>query len=143
MKKIDLLKIREKNELMELGSLIEGGVEVNRTKENAKRIWRRSEDQAEREKARRFLIILKRRDWLEDIHEEIVQWDNFRRQLKRLRKEKESEEKESFEANEERVVEVNIRHRMCYWILGYSNRKIGEEFSQMWKIRGKDKLSEL
>ena len=105
------------------------GQEIASVKFNAEKVWKSSWNKEEVERARRFLIMCQRREWLFQIRRETVQLGLLEKDKRRINRE--TGENAGRIAKRSRIEELRVHHKICYDVLGYEDDRWGDEFSVM------------
>ena len=109
--------------------IIFNGRVLNPVKFNAEKICELSWKKEEIERARRFLIMLQRREWLLQIRRETVQLGRLEKTKRRINRE--VGEKARKRAKRGRIEELKAHHKICYDVLGYDDYRWEDEFSKV------------
>ena len=106
IKGVDMMINQEREEIRRLGPLRKDGREIVANYKNAKKIWNRSWDKSEVEKAKRFLIMQQRKEWLKKIRRELTQWGFYEKRVRKLNMSLEDDEAESEPAQKKRKIRI-------------------------------------
>ena len=112
-----------------LDPIIFHGREIASVRFNAEKVWELSWKKEEVERARRFLIMCQRQEWLVQIRRETVQLGLLERRKRRInRKIGENTEKK---AKKDGIEELQTNHQACYNMLRYVDDKWEDGFSKV------------
>ena len=96
---------------------------------NAEKVLELSWQKEEIERARRFLIMRQRKEWLFQIRRETVQLGLLERDKRRINRE--TGENAGKRANRGRIEELRVHRQICYDVLGYEDDRWEDKFSKM------------
>ena len=105
------------------------GREIASVRFNAEKVWKLSRNKEEIERARRFLIMCQRREWLTLIRRETSQLGFLEREKRRINRE--TGENARKRAKKVRIEELQTYHKICYDVLGYEDNRWKDEFSKV------------